>query len=129
MRLRRLPDCSVDLIYLDALHTDAALRDDLHAWWPKLRPGGQLLSGDDFGDANASVTGFVRFARLLRRDGDRRPMESHLSTTWEPSETRPPSRDTLVVCCRLPSCEATPPRVVARAGEPTHATNGQRGTW
>jgi SAM-dependent methyltransferase len=43
------PDGYFDWIYVDALHTRAAVLDDLRAWWPKLRPGG-LLSGDDYGD-------------------------------------------------------------------------------
>ena len=38
-----------DWIYIDALHTYEAVRQDLAAWWPKLRPGG-LISGDDFVD-------------------------------------------------------------------------------
>jgi len=40
---------SMDWVYLDALHTYDALKSDLHAWYPKLRPGG-LMSGDDYGD-------------------------------------------------------------------------------
>lgn len=38
-----------DWVYIDALHTYEAVRNDLRAWWPKLRTGG-LLSGDDYGD-------------------------------------------------------------------------------
>ncbi|HZE13885.1 MAG TPA: class I SAM-dependent methyltransferase [Chthoniobacterales bacterium] len=46
---------SVDLLHLDGLHTEAAVRHDLQAWLPKLRPGGILLlhdvdvRGKDFG--------------------------------------------------------------------------------
>ena len=47
-------------MYIDALHTEAALERDLNAWWPKVRPGG-LVSGDDYGDADARSTGFLRF--------------------------------------------------------------------
>ena len=42
------PDHFFDWLYIDALHTEPAVRRDLAAWWPKLRPGG-LLSGDDYG--------------------------------------------------------------------------------
>jgi len=38
-----------DWVYIDALHTTAALLADLEAWYPKVRPGG-LISGDDYGD-------------------------------------------------------------------------------
>ena len=37
-----------DWLFIDALHTEPAVKQDLNAWWPKLRPGG-LLSGDDYG--------------------------------------------------------------------------------
>jgi predicted O-methyltransferase YrrM len=40
---------SLDWVYVDALHTKAALLKDLEAWYPKVRPGG-LISGDDYGD-------------------------------------------------------------------------------
>ena len=43
------PDAHFDWLYVDALHTEAALSADLEAWWPKLRVGG-LISGDDYGD-------------------------------------------------------------------------------
>ena len=43
------PDGHFDWVYVDALHTRAAVLDDLRAWWPKLRPGG-LISGDDYAD-------------------------------------------------------------------------------
>lgn len=42
-----------DWIFIDALHTENAVLEDLHAWWPKLRPGG-LLSGDDYVDINST---------------------------------------------------------------------------
>ena len=45
----RFPDNYFDFIYIDALHTYNATKDDMDAWWPKLRPGG-LFAGDDFGD-------------------------------------------------------------------------------
>lgn len=38
-----------DWIYIDAMHDYENVRDDLAAWWSKLRSGG-LLSGDDYGD-------------------------------------------------------------------------------
>lgn len=41
-------DGSFDWVYLDAGHDYENVKDDLNAWWPKLRSGG-LFSGDDYG--------------------------------------------------------------------------------
>ena len=43
------PDGFFDWLYIDALHSRAAVTQDLRAWWRKLRPGG-LFSGDDYLD-------------------------------------------------------------------------------
>ncbi|MGI8482246.1 MAG: class I SAM-dependent methyltransferase [Chthoniobacterales bacterium] len=37
---------SIDLLHLDALHTEAAVRHDVESWLPKLREGGILLLHD-----------------------------------------------------------------------------------
>ncbi|CAN5810508.1 hypothetical protein BH20VER1_BH20VER1_02300 [soil metagenome] len=42
----QFPDESVDLLHLDGLHTEEAVRADLDRWLPKLRPGGILLLHD-----------------------------------------------------------------------------------
>jgi predicted O-methyltransferase YrrM len=41
-------DDSLDFVYLDANHSYEAVRDDLSAWYPKVRRGG-ILAGDDYG--------------------------------------------------------------------------------
>jgi cephalosporin hydroxylase len=43
-----LHDESMDFVYLDANHSYEAVRDDLIAWWPKVKRGG-MLAGDDYG--------------------------------------------------------------------------------
>lgn len=42
----RFDDESIDVLHLDGLHTEAAVRHDLESWLPKLRPGGLLLLHD-----------------------------------------------------------------------------------
>lgn len=42
----RFADDSIDLLHLDGLHTEAAVRHDLAVWLPKLRRGGVLLMHD-----------------------------------------------------------------------------------
>lgn len=44
--LARFEDQSIDVLHLDGLHTEAAVRHDLDSWLPKLRPGGLLLLHD-----------------------------------------------------------------------------------
>ena len=40
-------DNSLDFVYLDARHDYAGVKEDLEAWWPKLKQGG-LFAGHDF---------------------------------------------------------------------------------
>jgi hypothetical protein len=53
--LSRFENESIDVLHLDGLHTEAAVRLDVESWRPKLRPGGLLLlhdvrvQGRDFG--------------------------------------------------------------------------------
>ena len=44
--LDRFEDESIDVLHLDGLHTEAAVRHDVDSWLPKLRPGGLLLLHD-----------------------------------------------------------------------------------
>jgi hypothetical protein len=40
-------DVMVDSIHIDGAHDYEAVKSDLNAWWPLLRPGGDLI-GDDY---------------------------------------------------------------------------------
>lgn len=74
----RFDDGSFDWLYIDALHTEAALLQDLRAWWPKLRPGG-LFTGDDYGDENATEwASEARYAKVYAKWGsDRNVPKKH----------------------------------------------------
>ncbi len=39
---------SLDMVYIDANHTYQGVKDDLAAWYDKVKPGG-IISGDDYG--------------------------------------------------------------------------------
>ena len=44
---KHFPDNSLDLVFIDALHTYKDVNDDIDAWYPKIRPGG-TVSGHDY---------------------------------------------------------------------------------
>lgn len=44
---QRFTDGTVDVVWLDADHSYEAVRSDIRAWLPKLRPGG-VIGGDDW---------------------------------------------------------------------------------
>ena len=52
--LDRFAPRSIDVLHVDGLHTEDAVRRDLDAWLPKLRPGGILL----LHDVNVRTRGF-----------------------------------------------------------------------
>jgi SAM-dependent methyltransferase len=41
------PDGSLDFVFIDGAHDYQHVRDDIAAWWPKVRPGGSI-AGDDY---------------------------------------------------------------------------------
>jgi hypothetical protein len=57
---------SFDFIYIDADHSEKAVRQDLEAWWPLLLSGG-LMAGHDF-EAPSVHTPVIQFAKAHRLD-------------------------------------------------------------
>jgi len=60
---KKIPDASLDFCYIDANHRSKYIRQDLYAWWPKVKPGG-ILAGHDYvnatwPDVRAEVDAFV----------------------------------------------------------------------
>ena len=53
---KKFEDGSLDFLYLDALHLYQPVKDDIAAWWPKLKPGG-IFGGDDH---NSAFPGVIR---------------------------------------------------------------------
>ena len=52
-------DSSVDLVFIDANHTYEHVKEDIEAWYPKIRDGG-ILSGHDFSGDFPGVEKAVR---------------------------------------------------------------------
>lgn len=46
---QKIPDRSLDFVYIDARHDYCGVREDIQAYYPKLRPGG-ILAGHDYLD-------------------------------------------------------------------------------
>ena len=70
----KVPNNSLDFLYIDGDHTEKGTRTDVHSWWPKLRVGGAMY-GDDFVDGFQHGTKFAstgvksvvtRFAKTSR---------------------------------------------------------------
>jgi hypothetical protein len=47
----RVPDGSLDFVYVDARHDYESVLEDLHAWYSKLKPGG-IFAGHDYANGH-----------------------------------------------------------------------------
>lgn len=56
---KKVPDASLDFVFIDARHTYQAVSGDICAWWPKIRRGG-MIAGDDYGERFPGVALAVR---------------------------------------------------------------------
>lgn len=67
------PDKSVDFAFIDACHTYKSVWDDIHAWLPKIKPGG-YIAGHDWntyeGVQNAVSQSFGRNGKGFKTEGN-----------------------------------------------------------
>lgn len=65
---KKVPDGSLDLIFIDAIHLYEDVLEDIAAWLPKLKPDG-ILAGDDYTPAFQGVIDAVNetFTEKIRR--------------------------------------------------------------
>ena len=43
---KHIEDLSLDMVFIDANHTHKAVKEDIYAWWPKVKDNG-IISGHD----------------------------------------------------------------------------------
>jgi hypothetical protein len=58
-----IPDSSLDLVFIDADHSYEGCRDDIKAYWPKVKAGG-IISGHDYANDD------FRFGPMVKRAVD-----------------------------------------------------------
>jgi predicted O-methyltransferase YrrM len=81
---RFMQDQSVDFLMLDGDHSYEAVRDDIKAWLPKMKPGG-LISGDDFtwpGVERAVTEAFGSWVSTVINGGDRRKSDYRKDSSY-----------------------------------------------
>lgn len=74
----KIADASLDLVFLDADHSEAGVLEDLAAWIPKVKPGG-WIGGHDYGNADRRYD-FSGVARAVDRVFPE--VELDLNFTW-----------------------------------------------
>lgn len=64
---QRVPDASLDFVFIDADHTYEGCRQDIEAWFPKVKTGG-LIAGHDYNDGWPGVLKAVneRFHKITK---------------------------------------------------------------
>jgi hypothetical protein len=90
-------DGSLDWVYLDGNHHYEAVKEDMEAWWPKIRTGG-VLSGHDWIKDDlyfAGMFGVMNAVVEFALAHERQIVTTHGESTWRKTErecvTEPPS--------------------------------------
>lgn len=60
-----VPDRSLDLVYIDACHSYECVKDDITAWWPKLKAGGIMAFHDYEAKQYGVKKAVLEFARSM----------------------------------------------------------------
>lgn len=53
-----VPDGSLDFVFIDGAHDYESVKEDIHAWYPKVRMGG-ILSGHDYYQGKSGGMGVI----------------------------------------------------------------------
>ncbi len=87
----KVPDASLDFVYIDAAHDYENVKKDIEAWTPKVRIGG-IVSGDDFyefpsgkGGVMQAVTEFTsnhRYDLKLTKWNEDNPIRDDRQPSW-----------------------------------------------
>jgi hypothetical protein len=75
---QQVPDGSLDLVFIDADHSEAAVRADIRAWLPKVRQDG-IIAGHDYGSRNHPG---VKIAVDEACAGRREPLHLEANKVW-----------------------------------------------
>lgn len=80
---KRIPDESLDFVYIDARHDYDSVLEDLHAWYPKVKDGG-IIAGHDYlrGLMNGIPYGVKEAVRKFTNDAGYSWFS--VKRTWEP---------------------------------------------
>lgn len=75
---RQIPDGALDLVFIDADHSEQAVREDIRAWLPKVRQDG-VIAGHDYGSSNHPG---VKIAVDEAFAGRREPLHLEANKVW-----------------------------------------------
>jgi hypothetical protein len=77
----RFPPASLDFIYIDASHKYEDVKNDLQAWWPKLKSGG-MFCGDDYTDVvNPGSEGKYGVVQAVDEFADENNLKTYITGT------------------------------------------------
>lgn len=81
---RSMMDKSADMVFLDADHSYEGVKEDIHEWMPKVKPGG-WLGGHDYGEPPPGLNVGMKFGVTVAVEEMIAPwyvIETDLNMTW-----------------------------------------------